>query len=199
MSLVSAVRDPDPSDQMTTRMFTPGRELQSHKDELWDILTMTDYEFIPPLSDRHPITLGAMEPAPHQWDLPIEHLEFLLDLHVILGWVGDKVVGFLSFLPDFSHETIRQYPSCVYIDTVAVLPFWRRKGMARELYRVLFSSEVFQRHDDAVMHTWSTNDSHGALVEALGFDEIDRIPDERAQGVDTVVFHRPTKPNPFAS
>ncbi len=49
------------------------------------------------------------------------------------------------------------------------------------------------------MHTWSTKDSHGELIKAIGYEEIQRIPNERAQGVDTVVYHRATKPNPFVS
>lgn len=163
---------------------------------MWKILEVTDKDFVPPLSARKPITLGKMKTARAQWSLPLEHLDFIMNMYVVLAWHDDKLVGFLSFIPDFHHESI-PYDSCVYIDMVAVHPTWRRKGVARTLYKALFETEIFRRHQDTVLHTWSTNNSHSELIVSLGFEEIDRVPNERAPGVDTVVFHRTTKPNPF--
>ena len=101
-------------------------------------------------------------------------------------------------MTDFTHETIDQYPSCVYVDTVAVNPVWRRRHAGIELYRALWSTPDFLRHHDVVLHSWSTNTSHGSLIKSIGFEEIERVVDERGPGVDTVVYHRTVHPSPFA-
>jgi len=183
--------------EFRTQMFPPGNDLDLHKDDIWKILELADKDFVPPLSEREPITLGEMKRARGAWSLPIEHLDFTLAMHVIIVWHNNSVVGYLSFKPDFRHETIEEYESCVLIDTVAVTPAWRRRGAARALYKTLFDSELFQSYEDAVLHTWSTNTSHGQLIESIGFEEIDRNVDERAPGIDTVIYHRKTTPNPF--
>ncbi len=174
----------------TTQALQPGAELDACRDDLWDLLEATNNDFVPPLSGREPITLGELRPAKRLYALPLEHLEFALKLHVIIARYGDKAVGFLSFQPAFAHESIAHLESCVLIDTVAVSPTWRRRGVASELYRALFATKEFQAHSDAVLHTWSTNTAHEELIRGLGFQELYRIADERAPGIDTVVFHR---------
>jgi ribosomal protein S18 acetylase RimI-like enzyme len=178
-------------------LFRPGDELDSHKDDLWNVLQLTDRDFVPKLSAREPTTLGELKPSKVVFQLPIEHLDFLLQLHVFIAISEGKAVGFLSFLPGFRHEVVPSLTSCVLIDTVAVIPSFRRKGIARDLYRALFASPLFQSYDDAVLHTWSTNATHGVLIEELGFEKIRIIENERAPGIHTEIWTRPTKPNPF--
>jgi ribosomal protein S18 acetylase RimI-like enzyme len=183
--------------EIRTELVPPGPQLNTHRDELWRVLEWTDHDFVPPLSVRQHTTLGKLKPSRVAFDLPIEHLEFLLGLNVMFAYVNNRVVGFLSFLDDFRHETLPSDDPCVLIDTVAVVPAHRRHGVARALYRALFATAVFQAHDNAVLHTWSTNRPHGELIEALGFQVIKRIPNERGPGIDTLIYLRPTKPSPF--
>jgi ribosomal protein S18 acetylase RimI-like enzyme len=183
--------------ELTMSLFAPGPRLNEHKDDLWHVLEATDHDFVPPLSARAPTTLGKIEPAHVAFALPIEHLEFQLGLHVILAKQGQRVMGFLSFLPDFHHDMIDKMDSCVLIDTVAVMPSMRRSVVRRELYKALFASAEFQRHTNAVLHMWSTNQSHCALIESIGFREIRRIVDDRGPGIDTLIYTRTTTPDPF--
>lgn len=178
-------------------LVRPGPALDARKDDIWRILEATDHDFVPPLSQRTPTTLGELRTSRLAFALPIEHVEFQLGMHIVFASVDGRTVGYLSYLPDFRHEVIDELDSAVLIDTVAVLPGWRRKGVARALYAVAFASEEFERTDHAVLHTWSTNVEHGGLIHRLGFEEIRRIPNERAPGIDTLIYLRPTRPNPF--
>lgn len=184
--------------EIELELFVPGPELNAHKDDIWNVLEATDRDFVPPLSSREPTTLGELKPSRVVFALPIEHVEFQLGLHVIFARVNGRVVGFLSFMPDFSHEVVGELESTVLIDTVAVLPGWRRQGIGKALYRRAWQDPAFLRAQDAVLHTWSTNTSHGDLIHKLGFEEIHRIPNERAPGIDTLIYRRPTHPSPFA-
>lgn len=187
------------SGEITTVALMTKADVLGHRDDIWQILEKTNNEYFPPLSAREP---GRIDQPPllrkSLWPQPVDYFEEILKEHVLLSYIDAKPVGMISYVPHFNSGTLSQWSPCTYIDTVGVIPGYRRRGIARSMYRELFKAATVLELEYVGLRTWSTNESHLQLLHALGFDEVDRHIDERAPGVDTVYFVRKSSPSPFA-
>jgi ribosomal protein S18 acetylase RimI-like enzyme len=168
------------------------------RDDIWLVLEKTNEEYFPALSSREP---GRIDQPPllrkSLWPQPVDYFEEILKEHVVLAYIDDKVVGMMTYVPRFNSSTLAAWSPCTYIDTVGVIPGWRRRGVARAMYQALFEVESVKALPHVALRTWSTNLSHMSLLDKLGFEEVDRHLDERAPGVDTVYYARASTPSPF--
>jgi ribosomal protein S18 acetylase RimI-like enzyme len=186
------------NETVQVQVLTNAADVQAHRDDVWAVLEKTDQEYFPPLSRRE---AGAIDQPPlirkSLWPQPVDYFNEILKEHVLLASIGGKMVGMITYVPRFESKTISAVSPCTYLDTVGVIPGYRRHGIATMLYKSLFEQPTVQALEHVALRTWSTNVSHMGLLEKLGFDEIERHVDERAPGVDTVYFARKSAPSPF--
>lgn len=158
------------------------------------LLERADEEFVPPLSARTGTDQrDGLEDGTGEDLTP--YLDSALDHTYVLALVQGEVVGFLSVHDGYEIPELEGYLPSNYVSTVVVHPDHRRNGYARELWkRALSGLPEAYRQPYVTTRTWSTNDSHIALLEELGFETVTRVPDDRGPGVDTVYFGRETPP-----
>lgn len=77
----------------------PDKSLMSEKDkkELWDILCLSNNEFVPPLSSRNSATQQDFTQNIGT-DKPIAYFEKLLEQKWLVAKIDNHIVGFLSFI-----------------------------------------------------------------------------------------------------
>lgn len=174
-------------------------DVEAHREEVWAVLEKTDQEYFPPLSRRE---AGKIDQPPlvrkSLWPQPVDYFNEILKEHVLLASIDGKMVGMITYVPHFESATISAYSPCTYVDTVGVIPGYRRHGIATALYKALFEQSTVQALEYVALRSWSTNVSHAGLLHKLGFAEVERHLDERAPGVDTVYYARKSTPSPFA-
>jgi ribosomal protein S18 acetylase RimI-like enzyme len=184
--------------EVVVKTLRDAPSVRDHRDDIWLVLEKTNHEYFPPLSTRE---AGKIDQPPLMrnalWPQPVDYFEEILKEHVVLGYLDGKVVGMMTYVPSFDSSTLPEWSPCTYVDTVGVIPGYRRRGIARSMYRALFQLDEVKAVDHVGLRTWSTNLSHMALLEKLGFDVVDRHVDERAPGVDTIYYVRKSVPSPF--
>jgi ribosomal protein S18 acetylase RimI-like enzyme len=163
------------------------------------LLVAADDEFVPPLSAREGTTQteGLDEAAPADGSVgeAIEdyHSQCLRQ-HLVACHDDGTLRGFMSFRDGYTTPELEGYHPSNYVSTVIVAPEYRRRGLARRMYRTVLSDLPGAVTDPYVTtRTWSTNDSHLALLDELGFENVATVPDDRGDGIDTVyyAFERP--------
>ena len=174
----------------TTPVVTYELRADGHGEEaaIRRLLELADEEFVPPLSARTGTDQrdGLDDSAGDSLDA---YLDAALDHTYILARVDGEVVGGLSFHDGYEIPELEGYLPSNYVSTVIVHPDHRRHGYARGLWkRMLRGLPDSCREPYVTTRTWSTNDSHVALLMELGFEEVTRIPDDRGPGLDTVYF-----------
>jgi len=103
--------------------------------------------------------------------------------HLIVAEGGAEVVGFIAYRTDWFQ--------CTFISLVVVREDWRRKGIARELFR---SVEAVSPTPRLFSSTEETNVGSIRMHTALGFTPsgyIDNLP----QGTRELVFYRRISPS----
>ena len=171
---------------MITVEYISGPE--SYGDEIRRLLAAADDEFVPPLSAREGTTQteGLSE---QRNDVLDEYYEQCIDQSFILAYEADTVYGFLSFKRGYDIEEFGQYTPSTYVSTVIVDPDTRREGYARAMYEELLTNTPEEIRDPYVTtRTWSTNDRHLNLLDDLGFELLERVEDDRGDGIDTVYY-----------
>lgn len=169
---------------MTVKVVSALTERQ--KQDLWALLVEADAEFVPPLSSRTQTTQTALSggekaAAPRQYYLGLLQQAFLLTEE------NGRVVGFLSYKPNYRLRANGMDLPCNYISTIIVSKAFRNRGLTGNMYRKLFE---LSENTPIATRTWSTNAAHIALLGKLRFRELLRIPDDRGKGIDTVYFVR---------
>lgn len=157
------------------------------REPLHALLTAADQEFVPPLSARTSTTQSELSPERPRSDGVDPYLTAMMEQHLLVAEQGDEVVGFLSYRPE--HLVVvpgRQLLGpLAYVTTIAVHPTARGRGVARALYTSLIERSGEGR---IATRTWSSNDSHIALLGSLGFVEAIRLQNDRGPSMDTVYY-----------
>ena len=154
-------------------------------EEIRQLLTLADQEFIPPLSARSSTTQSLL--SGNSCGNGIDAYYAAMESQpVIVALEAGCVAGFMAFKFDHTCDEIKRTPN-VYASTCVVHPDHRGKGMMRKFYE-----EMIRLYPDHPLctRTWSTNMSHLRVLSKLGFSQIACLKDHRGAGLDTVYFWR---------
>lgn len=161
---------------------------KTYGDEIKRLLAAADEEFVPPLSAREGTTQteGLSEQRNDALD---EYYEQCIGQSFIMVYENETVYGFLSFRQDYEISELGKYTPSTYVSTIIVDPDARQEGHARSMYRELLTNLPEEVRDPYVTtRTWSTNNRHLNLLDDLGFELLNRIEDDRGNGIDTVYY-----------
>ena len=159
--------------------------------QLYDLLVECDRDFVPPLSDRRSTTQTDLGPAEPNPDGVRDYFDALIAQHVTLCAGPGRIVGFLSFRPEYTCEMLRDGVTYCYLSTMAVSHSCRGQRISPRLYRA--SLDWAREHlpgRPVLLRTWSTNRAQAHLMPELGFEEVLRLPNDRGDGVDTVYYRK---------
>ena len=161
-----------------------------HAGDVRRLLAATDEEFVPPLTA--PARRGVSRTGGTAGPTSIEgYLADCLD-GPLLGAVDDgRLVGFAALRAVTDADVLGAYAPSTHVGVLVVDPSYRGEGIATRLYEHLLDSPPAELPQSAVStKTWHTNSAHISVLESLGFDCVERIPDDRKPGVDTVYYAR---------
>lgn len=164
------------------------RDATAYGEDIRELLELTDEEFYPPLSARDGTTQtsGLDERRNDALD---DYFQECIDQLFVLAIENGRAVGFLSFRQGYETDALEGYTPSNYVSTIAVHPDYRRRGCARRMYETLLTDVPDAVRDPYVTtRTWSTNDSHLALLGELGFENVATIQDDRGAGIHTVYY-----------
>lgn len=175
---------------MEIRILTKS-EQDKYDNEILEMLTKGDTEFVPPLSARSSTTQSELTGRINVNDGVLSYFNELKKQRILVATEKDKLVGFVSFKETFVDGKIgEEYLPNIYISTLLVSPEGRGKGLTRKMYEILFAeyenSNVFTR-------TWSTNEAHIKILSKFGFETMLVLKNHRGNGIDTIYFKKSIK------
>jgi len=169
-------------------MFLYQKKLQkAYQDDVWELLCASDKEFVPPLSERNSTTQQSFSGDEVNKRGPVTYYQQMLQQEFILAVENEKVIGFLSFIPDHSLQVKGKEFECDYVSTIVVSSGFRGHGIAWKMYHTLFEN---RKGKNFATRTWSTNYSHIHLLKKMGFELVALLPNERGDGIDTVYYFK---------
>lgn len=151
------------------------------------LLVEVDPEFVPGLSSR----LDTCSTAPTSDSSISAYFRAMLSESWILARWNGSIVGIASFVSEYDRPPIRAWSPTVHVTTLAVDAAHRRRGLAWAMYAELKRAASASGLRYLTTRTWSTNSSHLELLERLGFEEVVRVGDDRASGIDTMYLALP--------
>lgn len=162
-----------------------------------ELLTEADEEFVPPLSSRTSTTqvFGDGERSAAQVGEGVEpYFEGLTGQSLIACTDdGGTLAGLMSFRPGFEHESFLANPSA-YISTIIVRKSQRRQGLTMAMYGTIldpdFVTKAAPQAGSVSTRTWSSNTDHLGILERLGFELVEEIPNDRGPGIATLYFEK---------
>ena len=107
-----------------------------------------------------------------------------------------RIVGFLSFRPEYTCGALSDGATYCYLSTMAVSHACRGQHISPRLYRA--AMDWAREHlpgRPVLLRTWSTNRAQAHLMPELGFEEVLRLPNDRGCGVDTVYYRHANAPS----
>ena len=113
---------------------------QKHQDEVWNLLYDSDEEFVPPLSSINYTTQQVLSQGDMDKRGPIEYFKKMIEQEFILAIEKGKVIGFLTYIPDFLLQVEDRSVVCDYISTIVVSTNYRNHGVTRNMYHTLFEN-----------------------------------------------------------
>ena len=163
-------------------------EKSQYREELLEILSINDKNFIPPLSQRSSTTQSNLQGDADKADI-LPYFEKMMEQNILAMFFEGKLVGFVSFIDNYVSPvvTAETHPN-IYLSTLALRPETRGMGATKKAYAYLF----FERypHCSIYTRTWSTNGPHIHILDGFGFGELKRLPNDRGEGIDTVYFYK---------
>jgi len=169
------------------------RDRARHAADVERLLAAADDEFVPPLTGpgRADVARSDGEGGPGTLD---EYVERCLARPMIGAFDGDDLVGFSSFRPLDRAPALDGHLPTNHVSILIVDPAYRGRDLAGATYRRLLSDLPADRRRPYVStKTWSTNRAHLRVLDDLGFACVERRPDDRGEGVDTVYYARATE------
>lgn len=160
-------------------------ENENYKQDILNLLSLCDSEFVPSLSSRNSTTQKNLIVNNSLSSIPKDYFENLLKQQTLVCEEDGKVVAFMSFNENYVCSCIDSslLPN-KYITTVIVHPSFRKKGICGKFYDYMLSNfccNLFTR-------TWSTNSGHTSILLSKGFALHATLKDDRGKGIDTVYF-----------
>lgn len=163
---------------------------ERQKADIWSLLKAVDREFIPPLSSRNSTSQSQLNPGESEGEEePWAYYEMMVEQEFVLTIEEDKVVGFLTYIPDreVCYPIKNKTVIADYISTIAVSPDYRNRGITRQMYRTFLENS----HAKVIAtRTWSLNHAHIHILESMGFELAETIIDDRGEGIDTVYYQK---------
>ena len=172
---------------MEFRILNDSEKCQ-YREELLEILSINDKNFIPPLSQRSSTTqknllgnAGAADIRPY--------FDKVLEQNILAFFHDGALIGYVSYIDNYISDVIGPdtHPN-IYLSTLVLRPESRGMGVTRQAYAHLF----FERypHCHVFTRTWSTNAPHIKILSGFGFSELKRLPNDRGAGIDTVYYFK---------
>lgn len=158
--------------------LTPQEELA-----IQDILFACAHEFVPPLGQRTSSTQSNMTSGLADEEKPYSYFQQMIAQEYILAKDGDKVVGFMTYKPQYTCPELSALPLSSYITTTCVYTAYRGNHILQQLYQAMEA-----HHPVISTRTWSTNVGHLHVLESRGYTLIKRLVDHRGVGIDTVYY-----------
>ncbi len=158
---------------------------EKYEQDVLDILTESDQEFVPPLSNRISTTQASMNYAPNTDGIQTYFNELKRQWWLV-AVEGRELLGFMSLVPNHGIVDVKESKKRnVYLTTIIVAKRWRHANVANELYQALI-----RRYADRniITRTWSTNDSHLHILRKFGFYRVHLMKNHRGPGIDTVYY-----------
>jgi len=157
------------------------------------ILAVCDHEFLPPLSQRKSTLQKNLDSTQYSdCNLGLNaYLNGLSSQSTLIARANDEVVGFLSFINNYSQSEIANFTPSNHVTTICVLPEGRGKKITRSFYEYIFNDLPGELKTEYVStRTWSTNYAHIKILEQLNFSLVHEIPNDRGQGISTHYYAR---------
>lgn len=164
---------------------------ERYKQEILELLTLCDHEFIPALSSRESTTQSNLSDnsqrnSDSKNTIPYEYFKNLLNQYMLVATINYKVVGFMSFKLNYTCEHISEtFLPNLYVSTVIVNPNCRGKGITKLFYKKL-NEEFFDHY--IFTRTWSSNIGHLKILNSIGFENTVTIKNDRGENIDTVYY-----------
>ena len=163
-------------------------EKRQYKEELLEILSINDGNFVPPLSQRSSTTQADLLGDESKADI-LPYFNKMMEQNILAMFHEGKLFGFVSYIENYISDVItaETHPN-IYLSTLAMRPESRGMGATKKTYTHLF----FERCPGCNVYTrtWSTNGPHIHILGGFGFGELKRIPNDRGEGIDTVYFYK---------
>jgi len=145
---------------------------------VYDLMVMSDKDFIPPLSDRSSATKTLAEQSDdyiYYYPVVDHYYEIILGQKNIIALVDEKIVAFMSFRHDFEKKfyfptEANANDKINYVTTLCANPDYRGRGLAKDLYDFIenkLPKEVWA--DCVATRTWHTNESHIKILQKRGY------------------------------
>jgi len=168
-------------------------EKKQVKRELWNILCEINDEFVPPLSYRNSTTyqFDPTEKRPRKTDKPKAYFDTLLEQEIIVckKKSNNQVIGFMSFIPNYSLPVKNKNIVCHYISTVGVTKGKRGNGITNQFYKEIEKLVKSNATNNFIAtRTWSMNKTHIKILTDLKYKQISIIENGRGAGIDTVYY-----------
>ena len=164
------------------------------KQAVTDVLIACDKDFHPAISARADLTEWLPAASADQVRGRVEgYVELLMDCEFLLVFDGAVLVAFMAYrrnhVPPVLSGRGFDPESSIYVNMLAVMPAYRRRGISRHLYRTVIDSNGAP---DLVrmfsLRMRGNHFGHMALLDSLGFVQAARIMGHRGVGLDTVYF-----------
>lgn len=177
---------------MNHYVIKAGEMISPECEAMYRILTECDRDFCPPLSARSSSQQLNWDAKEAEQDGVKDYYEVLLKQENLFWKEDGEIAGFMSFVPYYTCEYLKNYREVCYLTTLCVSPKFRGRGLSPKIYAVVFQY-IHETYPDSTIafRTWSTNAAQMYLVKKLGLTEILRLPNDRGPGVDTIYYVLP--------
>ena len=166
---------------------------QGYADGVRLLLYQCDNDFRPSLSSRSSLTtFGSGGQAPENG--LDQYCNLLFPEKFILA-VDDEMgvpVGIMVYRENYVPNVVvldEGSSGAIYVICLAIMPGYRRMGIARRLYQTLLGLDICIGRE-LILRTWSSNRAHIRLLESLEFRESCRLLNDRGRGLDTSYFKK---------
>lgn len=154
--------------------------------QIFEMLTASDREFVPPLSSRNSTTQQELSSGDSCPDGIRQYYTQLQTQKVMAAIEGERLLAFVSYIENYVSGPITEADTPnIYLSTLVMRPEARGKGLTKKLYARLFDA---YKPNPVFTRTWSTNVPHLRILDGFGFTTIKTLKDHRGPGVDTVYF-----------
>ncbi|MFW6320775.1 MAG: N-acetyltransferase family protein [Halohasta sp.] len=166
------------------------RRPQDREAAIRRLLTAADEAFVPPLSAAARSEVSRYDGGDGLTSIDA-YVEACLDRPLLAAVDDGQLVGFASLDAVTESEPLADYTPTTHVTVLVVDEAYRGRGIATRLYEHLLDSPPAGLPGSAVStKTWHTNRAHISILDSLGFACVERVPDDRKPGVDTVYYAR---------
>ena len=163
-------------------------EKYRYREELLDILSVNDQNFIPPLSQRSSTTQKNLQGTAEEGDIR-PYFGKMMEQNILAIFHEGTLIGYVSYIDHYISDVVSvdTHPN-IYLSTLVLRPEFRGMGATKQAYARLFRELYPDRN--VFTRTWSTNAAHIKILSGFRFVEWKRLPNDRGEGIDTVYYFK---------